>query len=162
MQSLGRLLQKLADSGVDFVVVGGFAGVLHGSTLVTRVVDLCAALTAESVQRLRICLRDLHPRHRMTSRKLSFLDHPTAGSKLKNLYLETDWGTVDILTKIAGLGDFARVRAQAMEIDLFDRKIRVLSLEDLIQAKEALGREKDLLAVKELRAIAAKSRTKQA
>ena len=98
----------------------------------------------------------------MTSRKLSFLDHPTAGSKLKNLYLETDWGTVDILTEIAGLGDFARVRAQAMEIDLFDRKIRVLSLEDLIQAKEALGREKDLLAVKELRAIAAKSRTKQA
>jgi hypothetical protein len=28
-----------------------------------------------------------------------------------------------------------------------------MSLDDLIQAKEALGREKDLLAVKELKAI---------
>jgi len=34
--------------------------------------------------------------------------------------------------------------------------IIVISLEDLIAAKEAMGREKDLLAAKELRAIAAK------
>jgi hypothetical protein len=45
------------------------------------------------------------------------------------------------------------VRAAAVEIDLFNRRCRVISLEDLIRAKEALGREKDLLAVKELRAI---------
>jgi len=30
-----------------------------------------------------------------------------------------------------------------------------MSIDDLIRAKESLGREKDLLAVKELRAIAA-------
>jgi hypothetical protein len=34
----------------------------------------------------------------------------------------------------------------------------VISLENLIRAKEALGREKDLLMAKELRAIAAKRR----
>jgi hypothetical protein len=34
----------------------------------------------------------------------------------------------------------------------------VISLEDLIKTKEALGRERDLLAAKELRAIAAKRR----
>jgi hypothetical protein len=45
------------------------------------------------------------------------------------------------------------VRAAAIEIELFGRHCRVISLEDLIQAKEALGRDKDLLAVKELRAI---------
>jgi hypothetical protein len=32
----------------------------------------------------------------------------------------------------------------------------VISLEDLITAKEAMGREKDLLTAKELRAIAAR------
>ena len=45
------------------------------------------------------------------------------------------------------------MRAAAIEIELFGRHCRVISLEDLIQAKEALGRDKDLLAVKELRAI---------
>jgi predicted nucleotidyltransferase len=41
---------------------------------------------------------------------------------------------------------------------VFGRKCAIISLEDLIAAKEAVGREKDLLAVKELRAIAAKRR----
>lgn len=41
-------------------------------------------------------------------------------------------------------------------IPLFGHDCAVISLPDLITAKEALGREKDLLAVKELRAIAAK------
>jgi hypothetical protein len=41
---------------------------------------------------------------------------------------------------------------------LFGRTYAVISIEDLIIAKEAVGREKDLLAVKELRAIAAKRR----
>jgi hypothetical protein len=36
---------------------------------------------------------------------------------------------------------------------LFERRCRVISLENLIQAKEVLGREKDLFAAKELRAI---------
>ena len=38
------------------------------------------------------------------------------------------------------------------------RNYAVMALEDLIAAKEALGREKDLLTAKELRAIAAKRR----
>jgi hypothetical protein len=41
---------------------------------------------------------------------------------------------------------------------LFGRRCRVISLQDLIQAKEALGREKDLLAAKQLRAIAEKQK----
>jgi hypothetical protein len=57
------------------------------------------------------------------------------------------------LSSILGVGDFERVRAGSIEIELLGRRCRVISLENLIQAKEALGREKDLLAVKELRAI---------
>ncbi|HEY7640475.1 MAG TPA: hypothetical protein VH814_12175 [Steroidobacteraceae bacterium] len=75
---------------------------------------------------------------------------------MNNLYLETDLGPVDFLGSINGIGDFERVRAAAMEIELFGRRCRVISLQDLIQAKEALGRDKDILAAKELRAIAEK------
>ena len=52
-----------------------------------------------------------------------------------------------------GVGEFEQVRAGAIEVELFGRRCRVISLDDLIRAKEALGREKDLLAVKELKAI---------
>jgi hypothetical protein len=51
------------------------------------------------------------------------------------------------------VGDFERIRQHAVEVELFGRSCRVISLDDLIRAKEAVGRDKDLLTVKELLAI---------
>ena len=106
---------------------------------------------------MREALRELNPTHRFTSQRLSFLDNPDPGVPLKNLYLQTQWGPVDFLTSITGVGDFQRVRGSSIEIELFGRRCRVISIEDLIVAKEALGRDKDKLAVKELRAIREKT-----
>ncbi len=153
MVSLSELLQRLCDAEIDFVVVGGFAALLYGSTLVTRDLDVCALLSAEDVAKLRATLRDLKPTHRLTPQRLSFLDNPDPDVAVKNLYLETELGTVDVLSSILGIGDFARVRAASIEIEFFGRRCRIISLEDLIQAKESLGRDKDLFAAKELRAI---------
>jgi predicted nucleotidyltransferase len=150
---INLLLQRLCDAGVDFVIVGGFAATLHGSSLVTRDLDVCAILSSENVEKLRAALRDLQPTHRLTPQKLSFLDNPDPGVEVRNLYLRTDFGPVDILSSILGVGDFDRVRVASIEVELFGRSCRVISLDDLIQAKEALGRDKDLLAVKELRAV---------
>lgn len=155
---LSELLQRLCDADVDFVVVGGFAALIHGSTLVTRDLDICAVLSQEDVAKLREALRELNPTHRLTPQRLSFLTNPDAGIPVQNLYLETELGTVDILSSVLGVGDFERVRAGSVELQLFGRPCRVISLDDLIRAKEALGREKDLLAVKELRAIRAQTR----
>lgn len=156
MPSLSHLLQRLADSGVDFVVIGGFAGVLHGSALVTRDLDICAVLSPENVERLREALKDLHPSHRMTPQPLSFLQVPKPGESVRNLYLKTDWGIIDIISSVTGLGDFERLRTQAENFQIGGKTCRLISIEDLIQAKNALGRDKDLLAARELRAIAAK------
>lgn len=158
MTELNRLLQRLCDAEIDFVIVGGFAAVLHGSALLTRDLDVCAVLTDENVTRLREALRDLAPTHRFTSQRLSFLDTPDPGVPLKNLYLQTEWGPVDILTSITGVGNFERVRQSSIEIQLFGRPCRVISIDDLISAKEALGRDKDRLAAKELRAVREKSK----
>ncbi len=156
MKSLHVLLQRFADAGLEFVVVGGFAGVLHGSSYVTNDLDVCAVMSPETIVKLREALADLHPVHRLTPQRLSFLEHPPAGQPLANVYLETDAGIVDMLGSVLGIGDYHALVRQAIEVPLFGRKYRVISLEDLIKAKEALGREKDLLTAKELRAIQAK------
>jgi predicted nucleotidyltransferase len=153
---LNRLLKRLCDAEIEFVIVGGFAAMLHGSTLLTRDLDVCAVLSAANVEKLRAILRDLSPTHRFTPQRLSFLENPSPGVAVQNLYLETELGSVDILTSILGVGDFERVRASSIEVELFGSRCRVISLEDLIQAKETLGREKDLLCAKELRAVRAK------
>ncbi|MBW7895420.1 MAG: nucleotidyltransferase [Opitutaceae bacterium] len=156
MHNLRLLLQRLADAQIDFVVIGGYAGVLHGSSLVTNDLDICTVLTSETIAKLRQAFADLHPVHRMTHKKLSFLEVPAIGSPLHNLHLETDHGIMDVLSNVLGIGEYSRLRQNAVELPIFGRQCAVISLEDLIAAKEALGREKDLLAAKELRAIAAK------
>jgi hypothetical protein len=156
MHNLSALLQRLVEAGVDFVIVGGFAAVTHGSSYVTRDVDVCAILSPENTAKLRQALAEWNPRHRLTPGKLSFLSHPPDGQPIQNLYLETDVGVIDVLSSILGVGDFERLRRNAVEVEVDGVRYRVMSLEDLILAKEALGREKDLLTAKELRAIAAK------
>lgn len=155
---INRLLQRLSEAEIEFVIVGGFGAVLHGSTLVTRDLDVCAILSSEGVEKLRSALRDLHPVHRFTPQRLSFLDNPAPGADAKNLYLQTDLGALDVLDSISGVGDFARVAANAVEVELFGRRVRVMGIDDLILAKKSLGREKDVLAIKELQAILAKTR----
>lgn len=152
MQQLNRLLKILCDAEIPFVVVGGFAGMLHGSSLVTRDLDVCSVLTDENIAKLREALRDLHPFHRISSTRTSFMMEPEAGSRWNHLYLQTDLGPLDILSSITGVGDFKRVSANAVEIRLLGRDIRIMSIDDLIAAKEALGRDKDNFAATELRA----------
>jgi predicted nucleotidyltransferase len=159
MQDLSTLLRRLADSGLEFVIIGGFAAVTHGSSYVTRDVDICAVLTPENIARLREALRDWNPKHRLTPQRLSFLTHPPDETPVTNLYLETDRGVIDILTSVQGVGSFEQLKNSAEKLDVDGVVYRVMSLPDLIAAKEALGREKDLLTAKELRAILAKRKS---
>lgn len=158
MSDLQKLLLRLADASVEFVLVGGYAAMLHGSSMLTRDLDVCIALTPATIERLRMVLGDTHPWHRMTAPRISFLDEPRDGVALSNLYLSTDLGTLDLLGSITGVGDYARVARDAVEVELFGRRLRAISLDDLIRAKEALGRDKDLITAKELRAIREKLR----
>ena len=153
MIDLQKLLRRLDDAGIEFVLVGGYAAMLHGSSLLTRDVDVCAMLTPTTVEKLRDAFREMHPVRRLSSPRQSFLDVPESGAALDNLYLDTDLGTLDLLSRITGVGDYERVARDAIVFELFGRRVRAISLHDLIVAKEALGRDKDLIAAKELRAI---------
>ena len=63
---LPNLLQRLVRGGVDFVIVVGYAGVVHGCTLLTQDIDICCAFSGGNLLALREALTDLHPVHRMT------------------------------------------------------------------------------------------------
>src|SRR5437867_2005345 len=160
MQDFKQLLQRLADSGLEFVIVGGYAAVTHGSSLVTRDLDICMKLSNEAVEKLRVVLAQWNPKHRMTPQQLSFLEFPKTGP-VQNLYLRTDAGVIDILSSVLGVGDFQRLKKNAEAFEIDGRVYHVISLDDLIIAKEAMGREKDLLAAKELRVIAAERRKRE-
>lgn len=52
MSDLQKLLQRLDGAGVDFVPVGGYAAMRHGSSLLTRDIDVRTTLTPATIEKL--------------------------------------------------------------------------------------------------------------
>jgi len=151
MTNLNELLKRILKEKVNFVLIGGFAGVAHGASQVTQDLDICISINKNQIQKLRKALQDLHPVHRMNPNfKPSFLDYPKNAEKLNNIYLQTDIGILDILTEVSPIGDFKKVKKNAKKIKLFGYPCFIISLNDLIEIKKHLKRAKDKALYKEL------------
>jgi hypothetical protein len=153
MRDLESLLERLIKHRVEFVLVGGFAAVAHGATLLTEDIDICCPFTAENLLKLDGAVRDLSPVHRLTPNRLPLELTPESITLLKNLYLDTDYGQLDCLGVILGVGEFADVKNCSIEVRLPFGECRVLKIDALIAAKEALNRPRDKLAIRQLQAI---------
>ncbi len=156
MASTLDCLRILTDHDVEYVVVGGVAGVLHGSRIVTEDVDICAPLSIPNLTKLLAALGPHNPRFRMVPDKRPLPPDPSLLSSYRNLYLISDLGQIDILSEIAGVGGYEEVYARTITVNLEGFSCRVLDLDTLILAKEALNSPKDREAVTELKAIRAR------
>ena len=153
MNDLESLLKRLVDHRVEFVIVGGYAAVAHGVSLVTRYVDVCCRFTPKNLLHLQEAIADLHPIHRMTPLKLPLQLTAKNCRGLKNLYLKTDLGALDCLGEVLGVGGFTTVLRQSITVDLGFGQCRILDIDALIKAKEAMDRPRDRETVLQLRAI---------
>lgn len=139
--------------GLEFVVIGGVAALVHGSATMTYDVDLCYFRSHENIERLCRALADVHPTLRGAPKEVPFrLDPPTVQAGL-NFTLDTDLGALDLLGEVPPLGGYAQVLEHAETAELFGFPIAVLSLDALIRVKRATGRTKDKLVLPELEAL---------
>lgn len=152
MDNLNNILQRLHQSHVEFVLVGGLAAVVHGVTLLTRDVDICCRFSEENLMRIQQAVTDLHPVHRSRP-DLPLALTPQQCATLKNLYLKTDLGVLDCIAEVLGIGDFEDVLKNSVIAELPFGEIRVLDIDALIQAKEAMHRDHDIITVKHLKTI---------
>jgi hypothetical protein len=153
MEQLTEILRRLHDAKVEFSLIGGLASRHYGVTLVTEDVDICARFTPENLRRIESAFKDFHPRHRLTANKLPLELTDELCTVLKNIYLTTDLGILDCLSQVAGVGDFEAVLRQSEAKEFPFGRCYMLSIDALIQAKQAAGRPHDLIAVRQLQAI---------
>ena len=147
------LLVRLKNSGLEFVVIGGVCVVYHGALMSTFALDICCPFGEEHVRRIESAVNDLHPVHRLTANKLPLELTRTSFADLKNLYLDTDLGKLDCLSEVKGIGGYDEVRRQSIVAQFSYGEFQFLNLDALIRAKEAVGRPRDLDAVRWLAAI---------
>jgi len=70
-----------------------------------------------------------------------------------NFTLTTDLGPLDVLGEITGGGAYEALLPHSIEVGLFGITCRCLGLKQLIEAKRATGRPRDLEVVAELEAL---------
>jgi predicted nucleotidyltransferase len=154
-----ELLKLLADTGVDFILVGGVAATAHGSPRSTQDLDVVYARDPENLRRIADALVQHHAYLRGAPPGLPFrLDFETLRTGL-NFTLTSDLGWLDLLGEIPGGGRYEELLPHSLRIELFGVACRVLDLPALILAKKAAGRVKDLEVIAELESLQKRRKT---
>jgi predicted nucleotidyltransferase len=149
----GEILRRLVERGVDFVVIGGIAAVLHGSARNTFDLDICFATDDVNLAALGDVLLALGARLKGVEEEVPFVPDRRTLRQVELLTLVTSLGELDVLARPPGAPAYEELRRRADRYDLGGFNVLVASVDDLIAMKETAGRPKDLLDIEELEAI---------
>lgn len=145
------LLAAFAASGVEFVLIGGYAVIFHGRPRATKDLDVLVAIDDANRQRLANALELFGAPENIVQ----------AAQNLRAtevVYFGVSPLRVDILGSASGI-DFAGVYERAVKTQLDDVPVRIIGIADLIVNKRASGRPRDLEDCAELERIVAMTTT---
>lgn len=154
------ILRTLALHEVRFVIIGGIAAAAHGSPTATGDIDVCYERTPRNLARLATALRELQARLRGVDEDVPFLLDPETLAAGDHFTLTTSLGDLDLLGTPAGSSGYPDLAARATQVDFGGSAFKIVSLDDLIQMKQAAGRPKDRIELEVLYAL--RDETKEA
>lgn len=139
--ALVDIVRSLVEREVEFIVVGGLAAVLQGVPVNTLDIDVVYRRTPENIERLLSSLVDIGAIFRDDTRRIppnrSHLE--SRGHKL----LETRHGPLDLLGTIEDATGFEELVRDSEWLEIAGMRVRVITLERLVQVKHSLNRPKD-------------------
>ena len=137
-----EFLRLLNANRVDYLLVGGYAVGLHGYPRATVDLDVWIRATDDNAERVLLALREF-------GFDLPALE-PALFTDLRSI---VRFGVppfrIEVMTAIDGV-EFTACRTRAVEFDLDDVRVPVISLADLKINKRAAGRHKDLADLENL------------
>jgi len=151
--TLYRFVRLFEQHGVEYLIAGGQAEILHGSARLTYAWDFCYRRSVDSLERLATALKETHPRLRNAPPDLPFTLDGKSLALAENLTLDTDLGPLDLLGYMEPVGVYEDIEERAEVYELGEYRVKAVSLDDLIRIKEHLGRPKDRESLLHLRAI---------
>ena len=147
------MIETLVRNEVPFVIIGGFAGQLHGSPSLTADLDICHDRSVPALARLATALRTLDAQPLDVAPGLPFqLDERTL-SRGDCWVWTTKFGKLDTLVSPAPGTDYASLARTATLYDFGNVRAHVTALDDLIEMKRAANRAKDRIELEVLGAL---------
>jgi hypothetical protein len=146
------LVRVLAEHGVDYVVIGGFAAIAHGSPRATRDLDIVVAPDNGNLLALAAALTELDAERLLPGadpRPVVAADVATIAPGT-TLHAATAAGALDIVGRPAGAPGYADLKARSIAAEVAGTNVLVAGLDDLIAMKRAAGRPIDLRDIADL------------
>lgn len=134
------------EEGVEFVVLGGFAAIIHGSPLPTEDIDIIPSREGDNPDRLARALKRLGAKIRTCDEAIEAnIDAAFIRNMPNMLNLVTRLGDVDLIFTPAGeLKGYQQWLVRARRAELRAGLIVVVAdLDDIIASKVAANRPKD-------------------
>jgi hypothetical protein len=151
-----RICSILLEEEVEFVVLGGFAAIVRGSSLPTRDIDVIPSRDRSNLDRLGRALTRMNAKIRISDDPVpTKIDGGFLASMPHMLNLVTDFGEMDVTFSPAGsAGDFEGWKKHAT-LEVIDDGLTVLvaSLDDIIDSKRTANRPKDQMALPYLESL---------
>ena len=131
-------ISALNNNNVEYLLVGGYSVILHGHSRTTGDMDIWVNRTSENFIKLVSAFDDFGmPVFDMT--KENFLHHESWDV----FRFGKNPTAIDIMTKVKGL-EFKKCYTNSSIVDVERIKVRLINYNDLIKAKKASSRNKDL------------------
>lgn len=151
--TLADVVRQMNDHGVQYIVIGGWAAIVHGVARSTNDVDIVYGRSSANIDRLVTALQAWNPYLRGAPPGLPFRWESATIRAGLNFTLTTSHGDLDLLGEVSGGGTYEQLLPFTSEAVTDGLTYRVVTLEKLIQLKRAAGRPKDLEAIAELQAL---------
>ncbi|MDQ3633541.1 MAG: hypothetical protein M3405_03405 [Acidobacteriota bacterium] len=153
MIELESALKALTENEVEFVIIGEIATYFYGCETITLKLEIYYSRTNDNLIRIVKALKPFNPLLRGFPENLPFIWDDRTLQNGTNFTLDTDLGSIDLLGEVSGVGNYSDVETSSVKMKICDVDVKVISLNDLINAKRAAGRTKDLLVLPELEAL---------
>lgn len=151
-----QVFKALSKQGVKYLVVGGVAVNMYGYTRFTGDIDILLALDPDNLARIDKVMKEMNFIERLPINIKELGDTKKLDSFVKEkelkayTYISNDNPNVSLDVIVDESLEFGKFYKDRSEIKVWDIKLPVIAIDDLIEMKKIAGRDSDLVDVKAL------------
>ncbi|MEW6615662.1 MAG: nucleotidyl transferase AbiEii/AbiGii toxin family protein [Thermodesulfobacteriota bacterium] len=136
-RTLFDICKAFNSEGVSYVLIGGWAVIIHGFPRLTNDIDFLVDSSEENISKIKYALNRVFNDKSIDEIRLSDV---TEYSVIR--YISPDGATIDLMAKIGEVADYKSVHNHIVLFEVLGNEIPVLDVEALIRLKDTV-RDKD-------------------